>query len=85
MAVPAIPTHANSGGTSIVRKGFMGKVPLSKGTDEQPDALEKSRKRLLAKSRSLSVTLAPYEVPQEPKTESPIYVRAYDEITCKRQ
>ena len=84
-AVPAIPTRANSGGTSIVRKGFIGKVPPSKGTDELPDALEKSRKRLLAKSRSLSVTLAPHEVPQEPKTDSPIYVRAYDEITCKCQ
>jgi hypothetical protein len=80
--VPVIPTRANSGGTNIVRKGFIGKGSSPKGTDVLPDVLELSRKRLLAKSRSLSVTVAPHEVPQEPKAESPVYVRAYNEITC---
>ena len=78
--VPAIPTHANNGGASIARKGLIGK---GKGIEEVPGVLEQSRKKLFAKSRSLSVTVAPHEVPQEPKAESLSYVRAYDEVICK--
>ena len=84
-AVPALPTRSNSGGIHIVRKGLIGKRSSPKDPNEQPDVLEKSRKRLLAKSRSLSVTVAPHEVSQGPKVESLVYVRAYDEIACKYQ
>jgi hypothetical protein len=80
-AVPAAPTRVNNGGTRIVRKGFIGKGPSPTGAGELPEALEQSRKRLLAKSRSLSVTLAPHELPQEPKNGSSAY--GYDEIVCK--
>jgi hypothetical protein len=82
-AVQAQPTRANNGGPSIVRKGFIGRGILPKGLDELPEVLRK--KKLLAKSRSLSVTLGSRELSHEKKDDSPVYVRAYDEIGCKYQ
>lgn len=94
-STPPAPVRANVNGGKIVitRKGFIGKnslLPpppphlLPKGADELPDVLEQSRKRLLAKARSLSVTVSSQNMEPGPKTESAAYVRAYDEITpCK--
>lgn len=84
-AVPITPTRGQNGGVKIARKGFIGKAPSPpKGADELPDVLEQSRKRLLAKSRSLSVNVVPpHVVPPDSKPESAQYVRAYEEISCE--
>lgn len=91
--------NVNGSKMVIKRKGFIGKgsLPLPppppsplpphllpKGADELPGVLEQSRKRLLAKARSLSVNVSSQEVEPGPKTESAAYISAYDEITpCK--
>ena len=85
---PPLRVNANGVGDrkiGITRKGFIGKGSLlPKGAEELPDVLEQSRKRLLAKARSLSVTVSPHEVELGPKIESAGYVRAYEDITpCK--
>ena len=84
-AVPIVPTRGQNGGVKMTRKGFIGKVPSPpNGIHECPDVLEQSRKRLFAKSRSLSVDVVhPHEVPPDSKPESAQYVRAYDDIACE--
>jgi hypothetical protein len=44
------------------RKGLVGRSPPSKGADELPELIEQRRKRLLAKS--LSVSISPHELEQ---------------------
>ncbi|KAF7974927.1 hypothetical protein HWV62_10965 [Athelia sp. TMB] len=68
-AIPPLPPPP--GGVRIARRGLIGKQP----DREAPDVLEESRKRLLAKARSASVTIAPSALP----ASAPVYVRAYDE------
>ena len=84
-AVPITPARGQNGGVKIARKGLIGKAPsLPNGADELPDVLEQSRKRLFAKSRSLSVDVGhPHEVPPDSKPESAQYIRAYDETACE--
>ncbi|OSD05766.1 Rgp1-domain-containing protein [Trametes coccinea BRFM310] len=61
--VPVFPSRAARGGTTSQRKGLIGHGLSSKLADEPPSA-EVLRKRLLA-SRSLSVTLAPQDLPSQ--------------------
>ncbi|KAI0367489.1 Rgp1-domain-containing protein [Pilatotrama ljubarskyi] len=60
-AVPVFPSRANGTSSSSQRKGLIGHGLPSKMSDEPPSA-EVLRKRLLA-CRSLSVNLAPNELP----------------------
>ncbi|KZP30270.1 Rgp1-domain-containing protein [Athelia psychrophila] len=73
-AVPPIPPTpgATAGGVRITRRGLVGN---RQPPDDVPDMLEESRKRLLAKARSVSATVPASELPPIP----PIYVRAYDD------
>ncbi|KAF8060802.1 Rgp1-domain-containing protein [Lyophyllum atratum] len=60
-SVPSTRIQNKAGEDAPARKGFLGKVPRSpKGREELPDLIEQRRKRLLAKS--LSVTITPHEL-----------------------
>ncbi|KAH9850644.1 Rgp1-domain-containing protein [Lenzites betulinus] len=65
--VPVFTSRANGESSSTRRKGLIGHGVRTKLTDEPP-SVEVLRKRLLA-SRSLSVSLAPHELPQDPTSE----------------
>ncbi|KAI0825254.1 Rgp1-domain-containing protein [Trametes gibbosa] len=68
-AVPVFTSRANGQNNSTRRKGLIGHGVPTKSMDEPPSA-EVIRKRLLA-SRSLSVNLAPHEIPsQDQSSES---------------
>ncbi|KAG6836319.1 hypothetical protein H0H93_009157 [Arthromyces matolae] len=71
-------TH-NKEDVPLVRKGLIGKVPsvlpLQKGGADEvelPELLEQRRKRLLAKSKSLSVSIAPHEFEEQVGGEATI-------------
>ncbi|RDB27414.1 hypothetical protein Hypma_004304 [Hypsizygus marmoreus] len=62
-AIPSIQLQAKSGDVPT-RKGLIGKTPRPpNGAEELPELIEQRRKRLLAKS--LSVTIAPHELEEQ--------------------
>jgi len=61
-SVTPIQTQLKSGEDVSTRKGLVGRSPLPKRADELPELIEQRRKRLLAKS--LSVTISPHELEQ---------------------
>lgn len=81
--VPVFTSRANGESSSTRRKGLIGHGVRTKLTDEPP-SVEVLRKRLLA-SRSLSISLAPHELPQDAISEavSPASAGPSPVITCK--
>ncbi|KAF9463167.1 Rgp1-domain-containing protein [Collybia nuda] len=61
--VPAHVTQPSSGDDIPTRKGLVGKPHISKGGEELPELIEQRRKRMLAKS--LSVTITPHELEEQ--------------------
>ncbi|GLB36773.1 putative rgp1-domain-containing protein [Lyophyllum shimeji] len=63
-AVPSVHVQTKAREDALARKGLIGKGPAPlKGAEELPELIEQRRKRLLAKS--LSVTIAPHELEEQ--------------------
>lgn len=65
------PPRSRSGDGTLFRKGIIGKGP--KGAEELPELLEQRRTRQLA--RSLSVTIAPFDVEVDTMPHSAPFTR----------
>lgn len=80
-ALPVPSTKLASKGQKIVRRGVVGKPRPSNGSDDQAEALDPARRRLLL-NRSLSISLADDFLTDDTKGKSPIRtIRALETST----